>query len=125
MTTDQNIEPTNPPAKWREMIDGHWQYHAPGYAVYGTIHPKDDGGHWLWDARVMFDCERPDRERTRGVATSREGAMRVLETVCMETGTCYPISKCRDRELQTYTYLGGVKYRIQQDDSETITMVRC
>lgn len=81
----------NLPAKWREMPDGHWQYHAPGYAVYGTIVPMDDG-KWQWDARVMCDCDRPDKQRTRGVALSMDGAKRIVEIICTETGTCNPIN---------------------------------
>lgn len=77
----------NPPAKWREIKDGTWQYHASGYAVYGTVFPMENG-KWLWDARVMFSCERPDKQRTSGVAETKEGAMKIVEVVCEETLTC-------------------------------------
>ena len=84
----------NRPAVWREINNDHWQYHAPGYAVYATIVPvKNKKGRWLWDVRVMFSCERPDRQRTKGVATTLEGAMRIVEIICSETGTCDSINK--------------------------------
>lgn len=80
----------NLPAEWREMADGYWQYLAPGYAVYATIALLEDNLRWAWDARVMFNCERKDNHRTAGIATSKEGAMRIVEAVCSETGTCEP-----------------------------------
>lgn len=81
---------SNPPAEWRMLKEGYWQYWSPGYAVYGTVAPMDGGERWIWDARVMFECERPDMQRTKGVAKSLEGAKRIVEVVCSETGTCDP-----------------------------------
>lgn len=82
----------NLPAKWRIVKEGILQYHAPGYAVYATVGFLNDN-QWIWDCRIMWNCERPDKQRTSGVTTTMRGAMKVVEAICAETETCYPIDK--------------------------------
>ena len=73
---------------WRQISDGSWQYMVP-IAVIGTVY-KDTIGedYWIWNARIMCDCTIPfGAPSLRGKARSLEGAKRIVEVLCEETGT--------------------------------------
>jgi hypothetical protein len=114
----------NLPAKWRKVSNGIWQYHAPGYAVYATVSPLDDGERWAWDARVMHDCIRLDGNRTSGVAKTKEGAMKIVEVVCSATGTCEPYENPMNLDGHDRPVLEGVEYTMNWIDAETISLKR-
>jgi len=80
-------------AVWREIRKYYWQYHAEGYAVFGTIEKyiefgsiKSDNDYYCWSARVMDDC-RNDYKPITGKSLSLEKAKRIVETICIETDT--------------------------------------
>jgi len=80
-----------------------WCYYAPGYAKYAYvtgplpkfdrayIDPENKQKRWKWEAGVMACMYTDDSNgRTKGYATSFEGAKRIVEVVCQETATCLP-----------------------------------
>lgn len=72
-------------ATWNQIGDNIWFYHAPGYAVFGSIDVKDDS-MFYWSARVMDDC-RVNCHPITGKAHSLDKAKRIVETLCIETDT--------------------------------------
>ena len=70
------------------MKDESWQYITP-LAVVGTI--EESGvrrGKWFWSARVMADCRKEAAGGPIvGYALTLDGAKRIVEVLCEETGT--------------------------------------
>jgi hypothetical protein len=78
-----------------------WRYRAPGYATYAyvtgplpkhseDIEPSQESKRWKWEAGVMVCMYPKGSDRIKGYAASLEGAKRIVEVLCQETGTCLP-----------------------------------
>jgi len=74
-------------AYWRQVKDG-WQYMVPLAVIGGIEASEKRPGKWWWNARIMCDCRNEIAgPPLTGYANSLEGAKRIVEILCEETGT--------------------------------------
>lgn len=73
---------------WAKTDDNIWHYRIP-LAVIGVISASTNKpGKWWWNARIMCDCQiNLSDPSPQGYATSFEGAKKIVEVLCQETGT--------------------------------------
>jgi len=137
----------NSPAKWREKEFNHWQYYAPGYAVYADVRKiknELDKDVFSYNVRCMFGFE-VDGNFPSGRAKDLESAKRIVEAICSGTNTCEKLNptdperqsselECIKNELDQYTkevkaildYCGRYTIRASEGDlaSLAITTVK-
>lgn len=78
-----------------EKVGRFFQYHIPGYVVFGTVEKerifgniKQGNDYYIWSARIMLDC-RIDYNPISGKALSLEKAKHIVEVLCLETDTLF------------------------------------
>jgi len=70
------------------VISRKHMFHSPGYDVYGIV-SINLNGCYLWEARVLVQYRATcDKAPIRGISPTLEGAKKIVETLCYETGTC-------------------------------------
>ena len=86
---------------WQEVDVNYFRFHAPGYAVYGTISFRDGkmDDQWYWEARVMLGCRSDDSKPLTGYAPTLENAKKIVETLLYETNTVVDPSKIKKDDL--------------------------
>lgn len=72
--------------RWRQVKGGWWQGEAV-MSVCGVVEKETDN-RWRWKARVMLNCRDEFMgPAISGKALSFDGAKRIVQVLCEETGT--------------------------------------
>jgi len=90
-------------ALWLKTKETTWRYVALGYATYAyvtgplskyskDIEPLQETKKWKWRVGVIVGMGFDEKNSclTQGYATTFDGAKRIVEVICHETGTCMP-----------------------------------